>query len=527
MNTSQNPSMSRIGRVQPNASVQINKSNVTLWKNPNYSSVNNVKTNQSLPTIKPKRPPTEESKQVEGEFIENLKKQIYFMEMELKLMKEREHEIQKSGGFTQLFNDERDPSQHILQLKTKYSNMRKNMENKIEELNNKKREITGLNVSLRAKLDTLQKLEKEAYTKLTNFEDKSSMKLNTLTSEYLAKNNERNELEANNRLYSSQLASEIKKNMQLEYSITSSAKADEMKQSEFEKSIALLEEMTKEKVKAYDDVNNKIKELDSKSTEEPYYKTEIEKNSGYKKKIEELEKQILELNTQVESMELVNEFLTKKKNDVVSERKKYVDLNIELKHEIEAKNQLNEIRIQKKVKEANSEEIQKLNEHLKQTNDKIEELNQKISKEIDKVKTFTNDIIRYTIELRHKENSRNELIESVDSKMKEVTELKEKVEEMNKNNEELKGKIAKEKTDNELIRNRHKLLAEEYAAVSSKYDFITKNYDYTTNLKKISMEDLKNLTQTNNLVNSTISQFVDKVGSFKKENIQNMLNLDE
>ena len=168
-----------------------------------------------------------------------------------------------------------------------------------------------------------------------------------------------------------------------------------------------------------------------------------------------------------------------------------------------------------------------MNEHLKQTNDKIEELNQKISKEIDKVKTFTNDIIRYTIELRHKENSRNELIESVDSKMKEVTELKEKVEEMNKNNEELKGKIAKEKTDNELIRNRHKLLAEEYAAVSSKYDFITKNYDYTTNLKKISMEDLKNLTQTNNLVNSTISQFVDKVGSFKKENIQNMLNLDE
>ena len=151
MNTSQNPSMSRIGRVQPNASVQINKSNVTLWKNPNYSSVNNVKTNQSLPTIKPKRPPTEESKQVEGEFIENLKKQIYFMEMELKLMKEREHEIQKSGGFTQLFNDERDPSQHILQLKTKYSNMRKNMENKIEELNNKKREITGSNVSLRAR----------------------------------------------------------------------------------------------------------------------------------------------------------------------------------------------------------------------------------------------------------------------------------------------------------------------------------------------------------------------------------------
>ena len=41
------------------------------------------------------------------------------------------------------------------------------------------------------------------------------------------------------------------------------------------------------------------------------------------------------------------------------------------------------------------------------------------------------------------------------------------------------------------------------------------------------MEDLKNLTQTNNLVNSTINNFVDKVGTFKKQNIQNLINLDE
>ena len=217
MNTSVNKSI----KVQPNASVQINKSNVTLWKNPNYSTAPQVpnQNTTSLPVIKPRKG-LEESKQVESEFIENLKKQIYFMEMELKLMKEREHEIQKSGGFTQLFNDERDPSTHILQLKTKYANMRKNMENKIEDLNNQKRDITGLNVSLKAKLDTLQKLEKEAYTKLMNYEDKSSAKLNSLTSEFLARNAERNELEANNRLSNTQLNSEIQRNMQQEYNIT-------------------------------------------------------------------------------------------------------------------------------------------------------------------------------------------------------------------------------------------------------------------------------------------------------------------
>ena len=496
---------------------QMNKSNVTLWKNRD--------TSQGISQNQPKK--KEDSKQVENEFIENLKKQIYFMEMELKLMKERENEIAKSGGFTQLFNDERDPSQHIQQLKTKYANMRKKMEDQIATLNDKKREVTGLNVALKAKLETLQKLERDVYMKLQNSQEKGNNKLNNLTSNYLEKNNERNELEANNRLQNTQLGSEIKRNEELEYNILSGEKNDELDKIEFESQIKLLEDMTTEKTKSYDETNNKIKELNTKTNEEPYFKTEIEKNEGYKKKIEELEKLVCELNTQVEGMELVNDYYVKKKQNVVNERKKYVDLNVELRHEIDSKNQLNEIRIQKKVKEANSEEIQNLNNHLNETNEKIKDLEDKIQKELEKIKNFNNDIIKNNIELKHKEEKKDELMETIDKRIKESTELKEKAEELNRNNEELKQKIGKEQTDNELIRNRNKLLAEEYSALQSKYDFITKNYDYTTNLKKIKVDDLKNLTQTNNLVNSTIDTFVDKIGSFKKANIQNLMSIDD
>ena len=496
---------------------QMNKSNVTLWKN-----------RDTAPGISQNQPKKkEDSKQVENEFIENLKKQIYFMEMELKLMKERENEIAKSGGFTQLFNDERDPSQHIQQLKTKYANMRKKMEDQIATLNDKKREVTGLNVALKAKLETLQKLERDVYMKLQNSQEKGNNKLNNLTSNYLEKNNERNELEANNRLQNTQLGSEIKRNEELEYNILSGEKNDELDKIEFESQIKLLEDMTTEKTKSYDETNNKIKELNTKTNEEPYFKTEIEKNEGYKKKIEELEKLVCELNTQVEGMELVNDYYVKKKQNVVNERKKYVDLNVELRHEIDSKNQLNEIRIQKKVKEANSEEIQNLNNHLNETNEKIKDLEDKIQKELEKIKNFNNDIIKNNIELKHKEEKKDELMETIDKRIKESTELKEKAEELNRNNEELKQKIGKEQTDNELIRNRNKLLAEEYSALQSKYDFITKNYDYTTNLKKIKVDDLKNLTQTNNLVNSTIDTFVDKIGSFKKANIQNLMSIDD
>jgi hypothetical protein len=78
-----------------------------------------------------------------------------------------------------------------------------------------------------------------------------------------------------------------------------------------------------------------------------------------------------------------------------------------------------------------------------------------------------------------------------------------------------------------LLRNRNKLLAEEYAAIEQKYNFIMNNYDFTTNLKKISIDDLKNLTQTNTMVNNSILNFVNKVGSFKQENLKNMYDPNE
>lgn len=87
--------------------------------------------------------------------------------------------------------------------------------------------------------------------------------------------------------------------------------------------------------------------------------------------------------------------------------------------------------------------------------------------------------------------------------------------------------MAKETTDNQLIKNRYKALLEEFSQVNSKYNFITQNYDYTTNLKKLSLDDMRNLTQTNNLVNDTIMNFVGKVGNFKKQNIQSLIEFEK
>lgn len=465
----------------------------------------------------------EQSSKIENDFIDNLKKQIYFMEMELNLMKEREREISKSGGFTQLFNDDKDPSIHIQQLKVKYANMRKKMEDEILSLNAKKREILGLNISLKSKLNSIQKFENAIYTKLTELERDKRNELNEKKSEFYDKDNERTILETDNNTQRTKLNSTLKENESLKYDIEIGDKISKMSQDDFNNDIKLIDDLVEIKGKELNDCREQIKNIIEKAENVPNYKEEQDNNIKFKKQIEELKDNFLKLSTDAECAELVNNFLINKKNDVINERKKYIDLNIELKHEIEAKNTLNNNRIQKKVKEANSEEIQEIKNKLEQTNQKVTDLENKIQKEIDKIHNFTKEIIKTNIKIKHRKEKEEELIKITNKLKEELNQKKKTYETLEEESNELKDKIGKEKTDNELLKNRNKLLNEENAATISKFEFITSNYDFTTNLKKISMEDLKNLATSNNLVNSTIDTFVDKVGTFKKNNVQTLL----
>ena len=76
-----------------------------------------------------------------------------------------------------MFNDDRDPSQHILQLKQKYANMRKKQETIEVDLIKKKKEIYAINETFRSKLDVLKKFEKEQYEKLVTLEERSQQKI--------------------------------------------------------------------------------------------------------------------------------------------------------------------------------------------------------------------------------------------------------------------------------------------------------------------------------------------------------------
>lgn len=80
---------------------------------------------------------------VEDEYISNLQQQIHFMELEMKILKEKVVEDEKKSGIGSLFDDEKSSQQHIHLLKQKYTKMRRDYDKKIEELNKHKLNVHG------------------------------------------------------------------------------------------------------------------------------------------------------------------------------------------------------------------------------------------------------------------------------------------------------------------------------------------------------------------------------------------------
>lgn len=177
--------------------------------------------------------------------------------------------------------------------------------------------------------------------------------------------------------------------------------------------------------------------------EDPFFKKELEKNETFKQKVKDVERETLEVNSSVECLELTNEFLVNKKEETITERKKLLNTNDELKQEIEAKMQLNEIRIQKKMKDNNSEELKKLDEHLKSVNECIIDTEGKVVKEQEKSRMFISDILKLNIELRHRQEKQNVLTASNNEKATELDQLKLEFKDLKNEHLNLKEKVFK------------------------------------------------------------------------------------
>ena len=111
-----------------------------LFKDLSYKSTVTFKGDSKEPSNALGRNP---NGSVEEEYIENLQQQVHFMNLELKILKEKVVEEGQNTGIGSMFDDEKTSHQHIQLLKEKYIKMRKDFDKKKAELGKQKLDILG------------------------------------------------------------------------------------------------------------------------------------------------------------------------------------------------------------------------------------------------------------------------------------------------------------------------------------------------------------------------------------------------
>lgn len=152
---------------------------------------------------------------IEDEYIENLQQQIHFMELELKLLKEKQDEEEKSGGAGGLFVDEKTPGQHLALLKEKYQRMHKELGKAISDLTQHRNQLQGTASTLNQQLNTLTQQYKELEDNKSEGVSQGEQLLSRLESELKKKSYERGELEHQLKEIKIALAAEKKNNLEL------------------------------------------------------------------------------------------------------------------------------------------------------------------------------------------------------------------------------------------------------------------------------------------------------------------------
>lgn len=125
-----------------------------IFNDPKYKSTNTMKfRGQEKPQLgslgaNPNAGPEED-------YIQILQQQVHFMELELRILKEKVIEDEKNSGIGSLFDDEKTSHQHIQLLKEKYMKMRKDYEKRSQEQARHRLDVIGQQFILDSQIKTM------------------------------------------------------------------------------------------------------------------------------------------------------------------------------------------------------------------------------------------------------------------------------------------------------------------------------------------------------------------------------------
>lgn len=443
---------------------------------------------------------------VEDEYINNLQQQIHFMELELKILKEKVVEDEKKSGIGSLFDDEKSSFQHISLLKQKYQKMRRDYDRKLEELNKYKLNVIGEQFVLDSQINIMLSQNQKIEDQQRDYNGVVSKRHFELDRELKDVSKQRLDVENELRSMDGEYKREGDENYESKMSIVKDKHFEDLDNTRHVLDVKLQEALIKAKEierKEFEDARGMVKAQFQANAE---YQKALAEEADLRNTIENAAVALDILQIKVKELEDTTEYLNSKKDELIEQKKMAEIKNDELRKELAAKEDIAAKRLQAKLNRDKNVEVKEL---IAQEETAIQH-NQELIAKLDEEKKKYESLLDEKLEIDEKLTIATALFEETKIKLKAqeevIVQLKGQIEAQSKITEGLAAKVDEEKKINKIEEERFRKLAQMNAALRAKLDFIQSKYDFTTNVNVLNSDDFRTLMTSNDMVRKPFSR---------------------
>ena len=479
--------------------------------NPRALSNSNRATNLSANLPKKERYPPLTQKSKEDDYISSLQKQVYYLELEMKLMKDRELDTKnKVGGYEVLFRDGVPLNENFLALKTKYKNERDAFEKIILDLNTNIDNTNKENINLTNQIEQTNKSYFDLLQRLAQTEtDLNQAIFDTKQKLYTTENSLVHLKDDNNTLNKSLYRFE-QENIQHNRII--------------EKNNMFYEDPTEKNEKTKKDADEKWSDVNRVTEKTLLELDSLEKKYAGNRKLKMIEQENLDLLQQITKLQQSCNSAQTKINELTNaqninkkflfeeerERDKYLEENNRLNDEMDNLSKMNDERMKEAIKDYEDKQKVILKNQSNNAERKMELL-----------------LTKY----KDAEANARSLLEQKNKLLQDLALLDANIKEFNIQDTEVKNEIVETKTninqtddflnsnkdilieliqENERLRNENDELEQNIKKTRIDIEEIQQKIELNAMLKDIDVNELKVLSQNNAIVNNNINNLLTK-----------------
>ena len=448
---------------------------------------------------------------IEDEFIKNLQQQIAYMELELKLLKEKELEQKQSvSQIDKFFNDGVPLNENILALKNQYNHIKKQMETKIDEINESrmgemkqsadlKNRYERNNATLKTIIEALEKKEKEF-----------SVSMNDLRMAYL---NERHRRVQAERDYKAQQALLKEKNDQ-NLRMTRDLEREAILVQHKEEVLKNKRQKTKEDLKAKDDwivnLQNEVEKKRAAATFNPEITMLDNENMELQSKILRCEKEFNIAMAKVKEMEMFLDSRSKEREMEAQLKRDLMNKITQVKFYIDEQNRMNEVEIKKKVEAKEEKEKKELEKEIAEVRNEKTIVKQRQQEKEESIREMTQNKMGVQQDILSLEQENLGFDKELKENKETLITLKNNLEALTLEEKELVGKLEPVEKDIDHMEKLIPRLETDNERLKEQIAHLEKLNELSVQIKNVNLEELKLLTQSNDQVQNTITDLMRK-----------------